>query len=248
MARSLCLALCAASAAAWVLPAAPAARVARRRSVPAMTTEDAEWEAELSKRLESKARVSSDVHPVYCENVYRATRRKTRTVWAGQVPIGSEHRIARQTMTTTDTNDVEATVQQTIRCADAGADLVRITVQGRREAEACKAIRERLTELGYAHVALVADIHFQPKVALLVAEAFEKIRVNPGNFADGRKTFEEIDYDVWGGVRCFHAIDAFPSRGGRRRGESHASQGRYQHRTRSSSKMNEPTSRKRLRP
>ncbi len=195
MARSLCLALCAASAAAWVLPAAPAARVARRRSVPAMTTEDAEWEAELSKRLESKARVSSDVHPVYCENVYRATRRKTRTVWAGQVPIGSEHRIARQTMTTTDTNDVEATVQQTIRCADAGADLVRITVQGRREAEACKAIRERLTELGYAHVALVADIHFQPKVALLVAEAFEKIRVNPGNFADGRKSFEEIDYD-----------------------------------------------------
>ena len=98
------------------------------------------------------------------------------------------------------------------------------------------------------HIPLVADMHFNRKAAMIACEAYDKIRVNPGNFADGRKTFEEIDYDVRGGVRCFHAIDAFPSRGGRRRSESHASQGRYQHRTRSSSKMNEPTSRKRLRP
>jgi (E)-4-hydroxy-3-methylbut-2-enyl-diphosphate synthase len=97
-------------------------------------------------------------------------------------------------MTTTDTNDVEATVAQVKKCADAGADIVRITVQGKREAKACQKIRERLFQDGY-DVPLVADIHFQPAVAMMVAECFEKIRVNPGNFADGRKTFEVINYD-----------------------------------------------------
>lgn len=97
-------------------------------------------------------------------------------------------------MTTTDTRDVAATVAQVKKCADAGADLVRITVQGRKEAEACAQIRAALDADGY-DVPLVADIHFQPAVAMMVAEAFEKIRINPGNFVDGRKTFEEIDYD-----------------------------------------------------
>lgn len=97
-------------------------------------------------------------------------------------------------MTTTDTRDVAKTVEQVKRCADAGADIVRITVQGRREAEACMRIREQLFKDRY-DVPLVADIHFQPAVAMMVAEAFEKIRINPGNFADGRKTFEEINYD-----------------------------------------------------
>ncbi|CAM9221239.1 unnamed protein product, partial [Ectocarpus sp. 6 AP-2014] len=135
----------------------------------------------------------------YCEDTSATKRRTSRTVWAGKVPIGSEHRIARQTMTTTNTNDVDATVAQArarsvIKCADAGADLVRITVQGKREAKSCKLIREKLNELGY-DVPLVADIHFQPKVAMDVAEVFEKIRINPGNFVDGRKTFEEYVYD-----------------------------------------------------
>jgi (E)-4-hydroxy-3-methylbut-2-enyl-diphosphate synthase len=110
------------------------------------------------------------------------------------VLIGSEHPIALQTMTTTDTRDVAATVAQVKKCADAGADLVRITVQGKKEAEACAQIRAALDADGY-DVPLVADIHFQPAVAMMVAEAFEKIRINPGNFVDGRKTFEEIDYD-----------------------------------------------------
>ncbi|CAM9820931.1 unnamed protein product, partial [Discosporangium mesarthrocarpum] len=130
----------------------------------------------------------------YCEDTQVAKRRPTRTVWVGKVPIGSEHRIARQTMTTTDTKDVEATVEQVIRCADAGADLVRITVQGRLEAKACQKIRDSLNEKGY-DVPLVADIHFSPQVAMMVAEAFEKIRINPGNFVDGRKTFNELVYD-----------------------------------------------------
>ncbi|CAM9351514.1 unnamed protein product [Chrysoparadoxa australica] len=144
-------------------------------------------------------RMAGDLPPLtemtkYCESVYETRRRPTRTVWAGNVPIGSEHRIARQTMTTTDTRDVKGTVEQVIKCADAGADLVRITVQGRREAESCGEIREMLFKKGY-DTPLVADIHFQPKVAMLVADAFEKIRVNPGNFVDGRKTFDEYVYD-----------------------------------------------------
>ncbi|CAM9771873.1 unnamed protein product, partial [Scytosiphon promiscuus] len=140
------------------------------------------------------AAVGLDEWTKYCEDTLATKRRPTRTVWAGKVPIGSEHRIARQTMTTTNTNDVDATVAQVIKCAEAGADLVRITVQGKRETKACKLIREKLDELGY-DVPLVADIHFQPQVALAVAEVFEKIRINPGNFVDGRKTFEEYVYD-----------------------------------------------------
>eukprot|EP00640_Fibrocapsa_japonica_P000924 CAMPEP_0113943412 /NCGR_PEP_ID=MMETSP1339-20121228/23413_1 /TAXON_ID=94617 /ORGANISM="Fibrocapsa japonica" /LENGTH=652 /DNA_ID=CAMNT_0000948271 /DNA_START=394 /DNA_END=2352 /DNA_ORIENTATION=+ /assembly_acc=CAM_ASM_000762 len=97
-------------------------------------------------------------------------------------------------MTTTDTRDVQATVEQVIKCADAGADLVRITVQGTLEAKACQEIKNELVKRGY-NTPLVADIHFNPKVAMMVADAFEKIRVNPGNFADGRKKFEDMVYD-----------------------------------------------------
>ena len=130
----------------------------------------------------------------YCVSTSGVTRRKTRTVMIGDVPMGSEHPIVLQTMTTTDTRDVEATVAQVKKIADKGGMLARITVQGMREAKACKAIRDRLNEDGYS-IPLCADIHFAPKVALLVAESWEKIRVNPGNFADGRKTFEEKNYD-----------------------------------------------------
>jgi len=101
----------------------------------------------------------------------------------------------RQTMATTNTADVDATIEQVIRCADEGFDLVRITVQGRREANAAAKIREGLFKKGY-DIPLCADMHFQPKVALLVADAVEKIRINPGNFADGRKDFEEKIYET----------------------------------------------------
>jgi len=97
-------------------------------------------------------------------------------------------------MGTTDTRDVEATIQQVMRCADEGFDLVRITVQGMKEADACHRIREGLFKKGY-DIPLCADMHFQPKVAIRVAEAFEKIRINPGNFADGRKSFVEKVYE-----------------------------------------------------
>lgn len=109
----------------------------------------------------------------------------------GSVPVGSDHRIATQTMATTLTHDVEATVAQIKKCADMGIDIVRVTVQGMREARACEHIKRRLLEDGYK-TPIVADIHFTPKVALVAADYVDKIRVNPGNFADGRKSFDTI--------------------------------------------------------
>jgi len=99
-------------------------------------------------------------------------------------------------MTTTDSRDVQATVDQVMRCADAGADLVRLTVQGKKEAEACFKVKDGLIAKGYGDTALVADIHFQPAVAMMIADCFEKIRINPGNYADGAKKFEDRVYET----------------------------------------------------
>lgn len=131
----------------------------------------------------------------YCEDLHKVVRRKTRTVTCGPIKFGSEHPIVRQTMGTTNTADVDATIDQVMRCADEGFDLVRITVQGRREANAALKIREGLFKKGY-DIPLCADMHFQPKVALLVAEAVEKIRINPGNFVAGQKDFDEHVYET----------------------------------------------------
>mmetsp|Transcript_29756 Transcript_29756/g.63204 ORF Transcript_29756/g.63204 Transcript_29756/m.63204 type:complete len:757 (-) Transcript_29756:163-2433(-) len=137
-----------------------------------------------------------DVGPLgkYCEDLYSVVRRPSRTVTCGPIKFGSDHPIVRQTMATTDTANVDASIEQIIRCADEGFDLVRITVQGKREANAAAAIREGLFKRGY-DIPLCADMHFQPKVAQLVADAVEKIRINPGNFADGRKDFEDKVYE-----------------------------------------------------
>lgn len=131
----------------------------------------------------------------YCEDLSKVIRRKTRTVECGPIKFGSDHPIVRQTMATTNTADVEDSIAQIMRCADKGFDLVRITVQGKREANAAMQIREGLFKKGY-DIPLCADMHFQPKVALMVADAVEKIRINPGNFADGRKDFEEKVYET----------------------------------------------------
>lgn len=131
----------------------------------------------------------------YCADLHKVVRRKSRTVTCGPIKFGSEHPIVRQTMGTTNTADVDATIDQVMRCADEGFDLVRITVQGRREANAALKIREGLFKKGY-DIPLCADMHFQPKVALMVAEAVEKIRINPGNFVAGQKDFEEHIYET----------------------------------------------------
>ncbi|MED6216892.1 hypothetical protein PIB30_012353 [Stylosanthes scabra] len=129
----------------------------------------------------------------YCESLNKTVRRKTRTVMVGNVALGSDHPIRIQTMTTTDTKDVSATVQQVMKIADEGADIVRITVQGKKEADACFEIKNSLVQKNY-NIPLVADIHFAPPIALRVAECFDKIRVNPGNFADRRAQFEKLVY------------------------------------------------------
>lgn len=111
----------------------------------------------------------------------------------GNVALGSDHPMRIQTMTTSDTKDVAKTVEEVMRIADRGADFVRITVQGKKEADACFEIKNTLVQKNY-NIPLVADIHFAPTVALRVAECFDKIRVNPGNFADRRAQFEKLEY------------------------------------------------------
>lgn len=106
--------------------------------------------------------------------------------------MGNGHPIRLQTMTTTDTLDTEATVAQTIRCIEAGAELVRITAPSKKEAENLLHIKNELNRRGY-HVPLVADIHFTPNAAEIAARLIEKVRVNPGNYVD-KKKFEQIDY------------------------------------------------------
>ncbi|GIX63654.1 4-hydroxy-3-methylbut-2-en-1-yl diphosphate synthase [Babesia caballi] len=132
---------------------------------------------------------------VYCESVTERVRFPTRCVKIGNVTIGGNNPIALQTMTSCDTNDVDATVEQVIRCQQYGAAMVRLTVQSPREARASVAIKEKLLSKG-CNVPLVADIHFSPKVALMAAETFDKVRVNPGNYVDGRKDWDEKVYET----------------------------------------------------
>ncbi|KAK1373607.1 GcpE domain-containing protein [Heracleum sosnowskyi] len=129
----------------------------------------------------------------YCESTHKTIRRKTNTVMVGNVAIGSEHPIRIQTMTTTDTKDIAGTVEQVMQIADKGAEIVRITVQGKKEADACFEIKNTLVQKNY-NIPLVADIHFAPPIAMRVAECFDKIRVNPGNYADRRAQFETLEY------------------------------------------------------
>lgn len=121
-------------------------------------------------------------------------RRKTRVVWVNKVPVGGEHPIRIQSMTTTPTHEVEATTQQIVELADAGCEIARVTVQGKKEARACEKIKNGLLQRGYS-IPLVADIHFYPPAALSVAPFVDKVRINPGNFADPRAQFKRKVYD-----------------------------------------------------
>lgn len=119
-------------------------------------------------------------------------RLKTREVKIGNLSIGGQHPVRIQTMTTTDTMDTEATVLQTIRCIEFGAELVRITAPSKKEAENLAVIKTALQARGY-HTPLVADIHFTPNAAEIAARIVEKVRVNPGNYVD-KKKFEQLEY------------------------------------------------------
>ena len=115
------------------------------------------------------------------QQLLKYSRRKAREVRIGGVKIGGENPIAVQSMTNTPTSDVALSVEQTKSIADAGAEIVRLTAQGRREGEALAPIVRRLRQDGYS-TAIVADIHFTPEIAMIAAEAVDKVRINPGNF------------------------------------------------------------------
>jgi len=128
----------------------------------------------------------------YAASLTQYKRLKTREVNVGGLLLGNYNPIRLQTMTTTDTMDTAGTVAQTIRCIEAGAELVRITAPSKKEAENLLNIKNELNRQGY-HVPLVADIHFTPNAAEIAARIIEKVRVNPGNYVD-KKKFEQIEY------------------------------------------------------
>lgn len=128
----------------------------------------------------------------YCASLTNYKRLKTREVRIGDLLLGNGHPIRIQTMTTTDTMDTAATVAQTIRCIEAGAELVRITAPSKNEAENLRNIKAELRARGY-NTPLIADIHFTPNAAEIAARIIEKVRVNPGNYVD-KKKFDFIEY------------------------------------------------------
>ena len=129
----------------------------------------------------------------YCPSLTKYQRWQTREVMVGNVGVGGENPIRIQSMTTTNTLDTIGTIDQSIRMINAGCEIVRVTAPSVKEAENLQAIRDGLREKGY-HTPLVADIHFTPNAAEVAARIVEKVRVNPGNYAD-RKKFEIHDYN-----------------------------------------------------
>ena len=128
----------------------------------------------------------------YCHSLTEYKRLKTREVKIGNLLIGNGHPVRIQTMTTADTMDTDATVAETIRCIEAGAELVRITAPSKKEAEHLAVIKKIIRDKGY-DTPLVADIHFTPNAAEIAAKIVEKVRVNPGNYID-KKKFDFIEY------------------------------------------------------
>lgn len=128
----------------------------------------------------------------YCRSKTTYSRFKTRVVHIGDIPMGGDYPIRIQSMTTVDTMDTIGSVEQTIRMVDAGCEYVRITAPSIKESENLANIKKELRARGY-QVPLVADIHFTPNAAEVAARIVEKVRVNPGNYAD-KKKFDQIDY------------------------------------------------------
>lgn len=130
--------------------------------------------------------------PLYCESLFNYHRNPTRTVKVGSKSIGGNSAIQIQSMTTTNSMDAEATAEQVMSIVDAGGDIVRITTQGRSEANTLATVKEIIRNKDY-DVPLVADIHFNPNAAKIAAANVEKVRINPGNFSGGAKKFN-LDY------------------------------------------------------
>ena len=136
----------------------------------------------------------------YCASRFRTLRRRTLEVKVGDVGVGGDNPIRLQSMTTSDTQDIEATVRQSIALAEVGCEIVRITAPNVAAAKCLREIRTKFTAAGFGHVPLVADIHFLPNAAMEAVEHVEKIRVNPGNYADKKKfavrEYTDRDYET----------------------------------------------------
>ncbi len=126
-------------------------------------------------------------------DIFNYSRRKSSEVQIGGTPLGNENPIRVQSMTNTSTQDTTASVAQVKKIVDAGADYVRLTTQGVKEASNLKNINIALRSQNYL-VPLVADVHFNPKVADVAAEYAEKVRINPGNYVDPARTFKSLSY------------------------------------------------------
>lgn len=126
-------------------------------------------------------------------NIFNYRRRKSSIVQIGSTPMGGEYPIRIQSMANVSTMNTEAAVDQAIRMIESGAEYVRFTAQGEREARNLGVIRKALTDAGYI-TPLVADIHFNPKAADIAACEVEKVRINPGNYVDKVKTFDQLEY------------------------------------------------------
>ncbi|MBW7842078.1 MAG: (E)-4-hydroxy-3-methylbut-2-enyl-diphosphate synthase [Ignavibacterium sp.] len=128
----------------------------------------------------------------YCNSLTKYSRYNTREVFIGDIPLGGSNPIRIQSMTTTDTMNTIATVEQTIRMVKAGCEYVRITAPSINEAKNLEEIKKELRLRGY-NVPLIADIHFTPNAAEMAARIVEKVRINPGNYVD-KKKFDLIEY------------------------------------------------------
>jgi (E)-4-hydroxy-3-methylbut-2-enyl-diphosphate synthase len=135
----------------------------------------------------------------YCASRFHTIRRRSVEVRVGSVGVGGDNPVRVQSMTTSDTQDVDATVRQSIALAEVGCEIVRVTAPNVAAAKCLREIRSRFSAAGFAHVPLVADIHFLPSAAMEAVEHVEKVRVNPGNYADKKKfavrEYSDADYD-----------------------------------------------------
>ena len=135
--------------------------------------------------MDSTRQAKTDTHP-YCISRYYAQRILTREVRIGNTAVGGENPIRIQSMTTTPTQDIQATVKQSLALAEAGCEIIRITAPNKKAAQALGPIAQALKD-AHCHVPLVADIHFLPSAAMEAAKHVDKVRINPGNYADNKK-------------------------------------------------------------
>lgn len=136
----------------------------------------------------------------YCASRFHTVRRRTLEVKVGSVGVGGDNPLRIQSMTTSDTQDVAATVRQSIALAEVGCEIVRVTAPNVQAARCLRDIRREFSAAGFGHIPLVADIHFLPGAAMEAVEHVEKVRVNPGNYADKKKfavrDYTDADYEL----------------------------------------------------